>query len=87
MESENGNDVKAATLLEHAVASDPTSMLAHFRLSAEYRKLHRPEDAKKELAEYSRLKALKEKLQEVYSTMKMTAPGTESSPASSHAIP
>ena len=87
VESENGNDDKAATLLERAVASDPTNILAHFRLSAEYRKLHRPDDAKKEITEYGRLKALKEKLQQVYSTMKMTAPGTEGSPASSHANP
>jgi Tfp pilus assembly protein PilF len=75
VESETGNDAAAAILLERAVSADPTDMLAHFRLAAVYRKEHRQDDARRELAEYTRLKQVKEKLQQVYSTMKLTAPG------------
>jgi Tfp pilus assembly protein PilF len=82
VESETGNDAAAATLLERAVSDDPTDMLAHFRLAAVYRKQHRQEDARRELAEYTRLKQVKDKLQQVYSTMKLTAPGASSEPTS-----
>jgi tetratricopeptide (TPR) repeat protein len=72
--SERNENDKALPLLVSVVQVDPTNMLAHFRLSALYRKLHRPEDAKHELAEYQRYKAIKEKLREVYSAMRLQAP-------------
>lgn len=77
IESDMGADEKAVPLLEKAAAEDPSNMLAHFRLSNSYRKLHRPEDARRQLAEYQKLKDMKEKLREVYSTMKLKTPGTE----------
>jgi len=73
--SEHGNTASALPLLQAAVQSDPTNILAHFRLSALYRRLQRPEDAARELAEYQRLKKLKDDLRMVYSTMKLTSPG------------
>lgn len=76
VESESGADDKALQLLQRAVSIDPSNMLAHFRLSALYRKMHRAEDAKRELAEYQRLREVKENLHQVYSTMKLQAPGT-----------
>ena len=50
------------------------NMLAHFRLSAVYRRLHRPEDAKRELAEYEKLKTMKDNLRNVYDTMRLDSP-------------
>lgn len=71
---ETGHAEEAQRLLEGVLKSDPSNMLAHYRLSAVYRRLHRPEDAKREVAEYERLKALKEKLRAVYGTMHLNAP-------------
>jgi Tfp pilus assembly protein PilF len=56
----------ALPLLESAVKADPTNILAHYRLSTVYRSLHRPDDAKRELAEYKKYKDLKEKLRIIY---------------------
>jgi hypothetical protein len=56
------------------IEGDPANMLAHFRLSALYRKMHRPEDAKRELAEYQRYKTMKEGLKQVYGAMRIQAP-------------
>jgi tetratricopeptide (TPR) repeat protein len=76
VESERGENDKALVLLEGVIAADPSNMLAHFRLSALYRKMHRPEDAKRELAEYQKIRDLKDSLRQVYSTMKLQAPGS-----------
>jgi tetratricopeptide (TPR) repeat protein len=62
---------KAEALLKHAIALDPTSAQAHFRLSTIYRQTGRPEDAKRELAEYQKYKDMKEKLREMYRTMRL----------------
>ena len=72
--SEQNDNDKALPLLLHVIEVDPANMLAHFRLSALYRKMHRPEDAKRELAEYQRYKTMKEGLRQVYSTMRIQAP-------------
>jgi len=72
--SEQNENDKALPLLLHVLEADPANMLAHFRLSALYRKMHRPEDAKRELAEYQRYKTMKEGLRQVYSTMRIQAP-------------
>jgi len=50
---------------------DPTSAVAHFRLSTIYRQMGRTEDAKHELAEYQKYKAMKEKLRDVYRQMRL----------------
>lgn len=73
--SERGEDEKALPLLQGVIAADPGNMLAHYRLSALYRKLHRPEDARKELAAYQKIKDLKEQLRATYSGMRLATPG------------
>ncbi|HEY4356508.1 MAG TPA: tetratricopeptide repeat protein [Acidobacteriaceae bacterium] len=73
--SEGGQDEKALPLLLGVIAADPGNMLAHYRLSALYRKLHRPEDAKRELTAYQKIKDLKEKLRETYRGMRLATPG------------
>lgn len=72
--NETGHADAALPLLQKVVANDPTNVLAHFRLSVVYRRLHRPEDAKREVAEYERLKQTKEKLHAVYDALRMKAP-------------
>jgi tetratricopeptide (TPR) repeat protein len=64
--SERGNPAAAAPLLEQVLAADPSNYLAHFRLSAVYRKLHRPDDVKRELAAYTKYKDMHEKLTAIY---------------------
>jgi tetratricopeptide (TPR) repeat protein len=57
---------KAEALLKHALQLDPTNTVAHFRLSTIYRQSGRTADAKHELEEYQKYKAMKDKLREVY---------------------
>jgi tetratricopeptide (TPR) repeat protein len=72
--NETGHPDQAVPLLKSAISNDPMSMLAHFRLSAVYRKLHQPEDAKRELGEYEKLKTMKDNLRNVYDTMRLDSP-------------
>jgi tetratricopeptide (TPR) repeat protein len=72
--SETGHLDQAVPLLKQAISNDPMSMLAHFRLSAVYRRLHQPEDAKRELAEYEKLKTMKDNLRNIYDTMRLDSP-------------
>ena len=72
--TETGKPEEALPLLLAVEKADPTNELAHYRLSAVYRRLHRPEDAKQEVAEYQHLKTIKEKLQGIYQTMRTNAP-------------
>lgn len=81
VESTRGENEKALALLQGVIAADPSNMLAHFRLSALYRKMHRPEEAKRELAEYQKIRDLKESLRQTYSTMKLQAPGAAAADA------
>jgi tetratricopeptide (TPR) repeat protein len=62
---------KAEPLLEHAVQLDPTSAVAHFRLSTVYRQAGRTAEAKRELEEYQKYKDMKEKLRELYKKMRL----------------
>jgi tetratricopeptide (TPR) repeat protein len=62
---------KAEPLLEHAVTVDPTSAVAHFRLSTLYRQAGRTADAKRELQEYQKYKAMKDKLKDIYREMRL----------------
>ncbi len=75
VQGEKGENDKAIASLQQALQNDPSNILAHYRLSALYRKTGKQEDARKELAQYQKLKELKEKLGQVYSTMKIQAPG------------
>ena len=62
---------KARELLLHAIAVDPTNATAHYRLSTLDRQQGHPEAAKKELAEYQKYKEIKDKLREVFQTMRV----------------
>jgi tetratricopeptide (TPR) repeat protein len=72
--SQQGNQAGAAKLLQKVETADPSNVLAHFRLSAVYRKLNRPEDVKRELELYSRYKEEHEKLTAVYKNMRVATP-------------
>jgi Tfp pilus assembly protein PilF len=79
------NDASSALpLLEQILVADPANYQAHYRLSTVYRKLKRPEDAKRELAEYQKYKDLKEKLRKVYRDLRFendtTGPESEGRP-------
>ena len=67
--TEKGDTSAAAPLLEQVLAADPSNYLAHFRLSAVYRKLHRPDDVKRELDAYTKYKDMHEKLTSIYKTL------------------
>ena len=62
---------KALPLLERAIQLDPTNATAHFRLSTLYRKMGRTDDANRELEDYQKYKAMKEKLRETYRQMRL----------------
>ena len=75
--TERGDAASALPLLEKVVAADPTNVQGHYRLSAVYRKLNRPEDAKRELAEYQKYKDMKEKLRKLYKDLRLENEGDE----------
>ncbi len=78
---ETGKADAALPLLLGVIKADPTNVLAHYRLSALYRRLHRPEDAKREVAEYEKLKATREKLRGVYDSLRSSQGGMKSDDA------
>jgi tetratricopeptide (TPR) repeat protein len=67
--TERGDPAVAAPLLEQVIAADPSNYLAHFRLSTVYRKLHRPDDVKRQLDAYTKYKDMHEKLTSIYKTL------------------
>jgi Tfp pilus assembly protein PilF len=69
--TEKGEAASAAPLLEQVIAADPTNVLAHYRLSAVYRKLNRPDDAKRELQAYQKYKDMKEKMRQIYKDLRL----------------
>ena len=71
---------EALPLLERVENADPTNALAHFRLSAVYRKLNRPDDVKRELDLYKRYKEEREKLQKLYQQLRIASPGQDAQP-------
>jgi predicted Zn-dependent protease len=75
--TERDEPAKAVPLLQAVLADDPTSIDAHFRLSTAYRKLHRMQDAERELKEYQRLKELKDKLSNVYQQLRLDQAGNK----------
>jgi tetratricopeptide (TPR) repeat protein len=72
--SEQGKPNDALPLLLQVETADPTNILAHYRLSAVYRKLKRPEDLKREIELYQRYKQEREKLKTVYQQMRLATP-------------
>lgn len=62
---------KARRLLEHATAIDPEDPTAHYRLSVLDRQEGKQEEAKKELAEYQKYKAIKDKLRDLFHEMRV----------------
>lgn len=62
---------KAEQPLQRAVKLDPTSAVVHFRLSTLYRQTGRSADAQRELEQYQKYKEMKEKLRELYHTMRV----------------
>ena len=62
---------KAAPYLQHAAKLDPYNAAIHFRLASLYRQTGRTTDAEREIAEFKRLRALKEKLVQVYREMRL----------------
>ncbi|MGC2020504.1 MAG: tetratricopeptide repeat protein, partial [Candidatus Sulfotelmatobacter sp.] len=68
---------KAEPLLEHAIQLDPTSAVAHFRLSTVYRQEGRTAEAKHELEEYQKYNQMKEKLRQIYHDLNQDQPVDE----------
>ena len=62
---------EAEVYLKRSVEIEPFTAAAHYRLSQVYRGLGRSADAQKELAEFQRLKDLKEHLKQVYDEMRL----------------
>jgi tetratricopeptide (TPR) repeat protein len=62
---------KAEALLKRALQTDPTSAVAHFRLSTLYRQTGQTTEAKRELEEYQKYKEMKEKLRDIYHQMRL----------------
>lgn len=65
-----GQTQKAELLLKRAVELDPTSAVAHFRLSTVYRQTGDSADARRELQEYQKYKTMKQKLADLYHTLR-----------------
>ena len=75
--SQKGDPAASAKLLEQVIAADPANYLAHFRLSAVYRKLNRPDDVKRELDAYKKYKDMREKLKTIYQKTSVESPEKE----------
>ena len=61
-----GQQEKAEALLKHAIQLDPTSSVAHFRLSTIFRESGRLDEAKQQIEQYQKYKKMKEQLRELY---------------------
>lgn len=62
---------KAKPLLERAVQMEPFNAITHYHLAKLYRKLGRADDARRELAEFQKLKSAKDQLKEIYDEMRL----------------
>jgi tetratricopeptide (TPR) repeat protein len=61
---------KAQLLLERAAKLEPFSSVIHYRLASVYREMGRTTDANRELAEFKRVREMKERLAEIYREMR-----------------
>jgi tetratricopeptide (TPR) repeat protein len=62
---------KAGSFLERASRLEPYNAVTHYRLSVVYRELGRAADTRRELAEFQRLKEMKERLKQMYKEMRL----------------
>ena len=62
---------KALPLMKKAVQLDPSDSVAHYHLGTLYRQMGRTDDARRELAEFQRLKQMKEQLRDVFKAMRL----------------
>ena len=62
---------EAEPYLKRAAQLEPFTAVTHYRLSLVYRAAGRTADAQRELAEYQKLKDMKEKLKQVYQEMRL----------------
>jgi tetratricopeptide (TPR) repeat protein len=69
---QQGKTGEALALLQGVEKDDPTNSIAHYRLSAVYRKLNRPEDVRREIDLYKHYKEEREKLESIYQQMRVT---------------
>jgi tetratricopeptide (TPR) repeat protein len=69
-----GDTAAAKALLLKAEAADPSNILAHYRLSIVYRKLHQADDVKREIGLYQHYKDEHEKLKSVYQKLRLASP-------------
>ena len=74
VDTERGQPELALPLLQGVIATDPSNILAHYRLSSAYRALKRPEDAKRELEMYQKYKEIREKMRATYKEMRLQGP-------------
>jgi tetratricopeptide (TPR) repeat protein len=63
----------ALPFLEKSLAVEPFNPSAHYRLSGLYRELGRSEDARREMAQFQKLKKMKSRLAEIYQDMHVTS--------------
>jgi tetratricopeptide (TPR) repeat protein len=66
-----GQMEKAELLLKRAIQLDPTSAVAHFRLSTVYWRTGRSADAQREIHQYQKYRAMKEKLRDLYRALRV----------------
>jgi tetratricopeptide (TPR) repeat protein len=62
---------KAKPYLERAAQLDPYNAVAHYHLATLYRQMGRTEDSKRELAEFQKVKDMKDRLKQVYKEMRL----------------
>ena len=62
---------KAQPLLERSAQLEPFNAVTRYHLAAIYRRLGRADDARRELAEFQKLKDMKQQLREVYKAMRV----------------
>jgi tetratricopeptide (TPR) repeat protein len=63
--------VRARAQLEHAVRLEPFDAETHYRLASVYRELGLPSDAERELAEFRKMKDMKNRLDQIYQEMRI----------------
>jgi Flp pilus assembly protein TadD len=64
---------EALPLLEKSLTLEPFNPPAHYRLSVLYRELGRNEEARREVAQFQKLKKMKARLAEIYQDMHVTS--------------
>lgn len=63
---------KAVVYLQRAAQIEPYNASTHYRLGSVYREIGRTEDARRELAEFEKLKKMKARLSDLYQEMRLS---------------